>query len=255
VEALQGPTMSVPQPRQPADLPSSARAPVAGGFSPRGAAPIDWNAWLRLLERKRRGIRPVGARHVLPVDAYYSAATLGSFLLDGIAITPGQVEDALAPASSGHSVRSRLRQRLRHHVGILKRIERDLHVARPLKTDAVVRWYTCISCGLSTAMLSDERHARLEQVVHQTNFPQLRLQPALCHIARLHAQILREELLPSFNGILARLILRYHLGRCGFPPVVFDAMRVTRVQLLDEARLLPLLMERIEQGFDLLKAS
>jgi hypothetical protein len=50
---------------------------------------------------------------------------------------------------------------------------------------------------------------------------------------------------------LARLLLRYHLGRCGLPPVVFDA-DVDGPVLTDEQALLSRLLELIDQSYDLL---
>jgi hypothetical protein len=35
-------------------------------------------------------------------------------------------------------------------------------------------------------------------------------------------ELLVDPLFPGFNGILSRLLLRYHLGRCGLPFVIFD---------------------------------
>lgn len=245
--------MSMPQPHRSGDRARSVSFTPVGSTLGRTTIAIDWNSWLRTIERKRRSLHYTGSRgYPVPLSSYYWSATLGSFLLDGITLSEAQVREAVRPKPSGKAVRSRLRQRIRNHIGILKQIERDLRFVRPLKTEAVVRWYTSISCGLSTAMLSLERYTRLEQVVAQTNSPHLRSQQAVIEIARLHANILRDDLVPSFNGILARLILRYHLGRCGFPPVVFDATCVSNAQMRDENQLLPLLMERIEQGFDLL---
>ena len=41
-------------------------------------------------------------------------------------------------------------------------------------------------------------------------------------MAALHVGLLSDPFVPGFNGILARFLLRYHMGRCGMPPVVFD---------------------------------
>ena len=90
---------------------------------------------------------------------------------------------------------------------------------------------------------------RLDHVVRRINSPQLRLQPALVDIAKLHVMLLRDPLVPSFNGILSRLLLRYHLGRIGLPPVVFDPNE-DAPSLLDETMLLARLLELIEQSYD-----
>ena len=152
--------------------------------------------------------------------------------------------------------RSRLSQRIRSHIAILHQIERSLGSGELLKTPAVVRWYTLVSSGLSITSLDDARMGRLDQLVRRINSPHLRLQPAVQEIARLHAESLADPIVPGFNGILARLLLRYHLGRCGLPPVVFDAdvdgMGASSAGLADEKRLLPRLLELIDQSYDLL---
>ena len=60
--------------------------------------------------------------------------------------------------------------------------------------------------------------------------------------------MLADPVVPSFNGILARLLLRYHLGRCGLPPVILvpeqDAGR-----LLDESHLLTRLLDLVHESY------
>jgi hypothetical protein len=161
---------------------------------------------------------------------------------------------ALAPPSPGvgrQSLRSRAGQRVRNHVSILHRIESSLRLGEPLKAAVVVRWYTIIGSGLINAALSDTTIARLDQVVRRINSPQLRLQAALADTARLHVQLLNDPLVPSFNGILSRLLLRYNLGRIGLPPVVFDP-QADAPKLLDETMLLARILELIHESYDLL---
>ena len=110
----------------------------------------------------------------------------------------------------------------------------------------MLRWYTSISSGLSTSVLSLVNMRRLEQVIDRVNSPQLRLQPALTEIAELHAEILAEPIFPSFNGIIARLLLTAHLARCGLPPVVFDPQRDARQT--DPAPLLSRLCELLNDS-------
>jgi hypothetical protein len=86
----------------------------------------------------------------------------------------------------------------------------------------VIRWYVGVSAGLSTTGLDQPTAARVDDVVRRINSPQMRLQAALPEVASTHVRLLADPLVPSFNGILARLLLRYHLGRCNLPPVVFD---------------------------------
>jgi hypothetical protein len=141
--------------------------------------------------------------------------------------------------------------RIRNHVAILHRIERGLHRGESLKTAAVVRWYTLIASGLSITSLDEPTMGRLDQLVRRINSPHLRLQPAVQEIARLHVQSLADPLVPGFNGILVRLLLRYHLGRCGLPPVVFHS-ETDGPLLTDETTLLARLLELIDESYDLL---
>jgi hypothetical protein len=65
-----------------------------------------------------------------------------------------------------------------------------------------------------------------------------------------HARLLDDPLVPGFNGILARLLFRFHLGRWGFPAVLFDSF-------LDGQRLTPesrsrRLLHLVEQRYDAL---
>jgi hypothetical protein len=190
-----------------------------GGFSAPATSAgrsSDWTEGLRRLERKRRGVDGT-----LPAD-YYARATWSSFRLEGIEVEPEQVREALAQTSGGHSLRSRQCQRLRNHAAILHHIETDLRQNLALSGDGVIRWYATIGAGLSTAALSQATTDRLDDIVRRINSPQLRLAAAIPEIAALHVALLADPLVPSFNGILSRLLLRYHLGRCNLPAVIFD---------------------------------
>ena len=81
--------------------------------------------------------------------------------------------------------------------------------------------------------------------------PQLRLQPAVHEIARTHVELLSDALFPSFNGILSRLLMRYHLGRCGLPAVVFDES-IPLSSLAIEQSLTMCLLAGIDESYDLL---
>ncbi|HMO26104.1 MAG TPA: hypothetical protein PKB10_07525, partial [Tepidisphaeraceae bacterium] len=78
-----------------------------------------------------------------------------------------------------------------------------------------------------------------------------RLQPAVQEIVSMHVQALADELVPSFSGIIARLLLHYHLGRCGLPPIAFDAATDGPL-LLNEPQLLGRILTRIDESFDVL---
>jgi hypothetical protein len=157
-----------------------------------------------------------------PTADYYVQATWVSFLLEGLDVTEEEVREALGHGSDRGGLRARQALRLRNHAAILHRIENDLAQGLPLTGDDVLRWYVAMSAGLSPTGLDQAAAARLDEVVRRVNAPQLRLGPALREVAQTHARLLADPLVPSFNGILARLLLRYHLGRCGLPAVVFD---------------------------------
>ena len=189
-----------------------------------------------------------GRRPSLPND-YYASATFVSFLLDGIDLAESEVLSALHRGVGRSILVTRSAQRIRNHVSILRRIEPCVHLGEPLKPAAVMRWYTTIGSGLINTSLTQSVTDRLDHVVRRINSPQLRLQPALVDAAKLHVTLLRDPLVPSFNGILSRLLLRYHLGRIGLPPVVFDPNE-DAPSLLDETMLLARLLELIDQSYD-----
>jgi hypothetical protein len=224
------------------------------------AAAIDWPEWLRATERKRRQVaRNDGgpsAGGAAPAPAacpcwpgYFEAATDASFRLDGLVLPPDDLAAALARGSAGKAFRSRQQQRARNHVAILRSLEKLLRTGGSLKPGDVVRWYTSIACGLSTTRLDEPTTARLEAVVRRINSPQLRLKPAVQEIALLYRQWLSDPLVPSFNGILARLLLRYHLGRCGLPPVLFVPELDGGGKIPDERRMLERLLALIDAAY------
>jgi hypothetical protein len=246
-------------PRQPffGAGPSYRPRRIAPNGEHRRGGTVDWPRWLRLVERKRRLTTRANGSHsrILP-DAILQLGTLASFRLEGIDVDDSTTLAALKPGAmqlgrEHNHFRSRLAMRIRNHVAILHRIERGLHHGESLKTAAVVRWYTLISSGLSITSLDEPTMSRLDQLVRRINSPHLRLQPAIQEIAKLHAQSIADPLVPGFNGILARLLLRYHLGRCGLPPVVFHAESDGPL-LTDEATLLARLLELIDESYDLL---
>src|SRR5207237_7172991 len=191
-----------------------------GGRSRSGKT--DWTGLLRRIERKRRQLGRSGQadQDGLPVE-YFARATYASFRLEGLDVSEQEVHEALGGGGGGGQqrpvLRSRQFQRLRNHAAILHHIESDLRKGSPLSTGGVVRWYTAISAGLSTTALDQAATARMEEVVRRINSPQLRMQPALREVAAAYAKLLADALVPGFNAILARLLLRYHLGRCGLP--------------------------------------
>jgi hypothetical protein len=217
---------------------------------------VDWSAWLRLIERRRRLLRrhhapTAGRRAARLAGEHLAALTYASFRLDGLDLTEAEVSRALARAAATRSLPSRQSQRIRNHVAILRRVESALRLGQPLKTAAVVRWYTSVSCGLCLSSLDGAAISRLDHVIRRINSPQLRLQPAITDIAALHAELIAEPLVPSFNGILARLLLQYHLGRCHLPPVSLPPDTPPQ-STCDRRLLLPLLLNGIETTYRLL---
>lgn len=230
---------------------------IPRGYDSRMARPtlLDWPAWLALIERKRRLLqrRPAGEPAGLP-GQYFVLATYSSFRLDGLAVSEREVVEALSRGRAQRAFRSRAAQRVRNHVAILHSIETSLRLGQALKTTAVVRWYTSISSGLSITGLGDEKLTRLTQVARRINSPQLRLQPALQEIARTHAELLSDPLFPSFNGILSRLLLRYHLGRCGLPFAIFNPDAPPASGPANDNALVLRILTALDETYDLLLA-
>ena len=218
-------------PTDPTD-PSDPRRP---GVVP-DAAGTDSAGWHRHVERKRRAYqnliglrrgtvpgvmaRRVGSQAKLPQD-FTSQLTFHSFRLEGIAVESADVEQALRPLRRKGGFRSRLHQRLRNHVALIRSIDRGVRLGRRMTVPLVLRWYTSISSGLSTTMPAGQKLDRLERVVRQINSPPRRLEPALAETADLYAEAFADELVPGFNGILIRLLLQAHLGSSKLPPVIF----------------------------------
>jgi hypothetical protein len=223
-----------------------------GNGNVRQVPAIDWAEWLRGAERKRRLLARVPPEALRPFwTAYFVAATDSSFRLDGLVVPANDLAAALTRGWARRALASRQQQRVRNHVAIMRAIERYAVRGDVLEPSEVIRWYTTVACGLSTAGLDDPTAARLDGVIRQINSPHLRLCPALQGIARLHRQLLADPILPSFNGILARLLLRYQLARCGLPPVLFDPAADGAI-LTDEDKLLGRLVALIDATYDVM---
>lgn len=132
-------------------------------------------------------------------------------------------------------------------------IVRFLTHRQTFSVSQVVRWYTSISAGLSTTSLDLPAMQRIESAIRRINSPQMRLQPALTEIAQLHAELIADPVFPGFNGILARLLLQTHLGKCGLPMIAFDPVIDTQ-RIHDSLLLLPRLLELIDTSLDKLTA-
>jgi hypothetical protein len=239
----------MPHRPQPSDAPSAGQPP------PRQAEarlPAEWRNAARFLRQKLRGSGGATRRGALPIPRYAERATCASFQMDGVSLGADEFRAALARGSAARSCRTRSAQRARNHVAILHRVEILLRRGQPLQTGDVIRWYTSIACGLSAGGLTDQGLARIEGVVSAVNSPRLRFWPAVKEVATLHVKLLDDPFVPGFNGILARLLLRYHMGRGGLPPVVFDPAtdppRLRAVSTL-EPRLLELILATRDVDF------
>jgi hypothetical protein len=229
----------------PGTIAASASAASSAATAP------DWNLWLRLIERKRRLLArlwPLGRPFSI---SFYLAMTVASFRLDGLEVGDADATESLAHSPRRDHIRSRLSQRIRNHLAILRSIQRLLAAGQALTVSMVVRWYTSISCGLSNSSLTQATMDRIAGVVSRMSSPRLRLQPAVQEVAVLHAQLMADPLVPSFNGIMTRLLLCYHLGRCGLPPILFDPAADGQI-LANDAKLLPRMMDLIDMSYSLM---
>lgn len=235
-----------PLSRDPFRIPPAV-TPLVG----RGPSEADWQRWARSIELKRRRMQSIDIARIFASRDLLARAAYASFRIEGLEVDEEQMSAALAVGIERRAFRPRQAQRVRNHVAIQRRIAHKLRTAEPLRAAAVVRWYTVISCGLCPNELADTTHQRLAESLHRINTPELRLQAAVQEIARVHVKLINEPLVPSFNGILARLLLRYHLGRCGFPPVIFDP-ETPAPAFRQEKLFLPLLMNLLEKSYALL---
>jgi hypothetical protein len=190
-------------------------------ISARASSPARDDGVFRELERKRRRLARSGAMVRWPVGLLREL-TLSSFRLQEMSVEGAEIDAALFARADQRAMRPRQLLRIRNHIAILRWIERLARGRQPLGLEAVVRWYTSISCGLSIGSMDEARLKRLDQVLRRMNSPKLRLQQALPEIAALHVHLLADPLFPGFNGLLSRLLLQYHLARCKLPPVIFD---------------------------------
>jgi hypothetical protein len=177
-------------------------------------------------------------------------ATFSSFALDGISLTLNEVSRSVSHRQSVRAFRSRSYQRVRNHVALLYSAERLILLQRPLTRELILRWYASISNGLCTTMLAPAKLARVDAVARQINSPKAKLHAAIADASELHLALLRDELVPSFNGILSRLLLHVHLARSGLFPVLFEPA-TDRPLLATAVDLMPRLIELLEQRYEL----
>ena len=211
----------------------------------------DYKRAVRTLERKRRILARAAAASAAgePFPAYYERSTYVSFRLDGLDVSEAEVRDALAHRAAARACRTCSSRRIRNHAAILRHIELLLRRGQPAGGRDVIRWYTSVACGLSGGRIDGQTPGRLDQIVSAMNSPQLRLWPAVRDVAAAHVRLLNDPFVPGFNGILARLLLRYHLGRCGLPPVLFDEQH-DPPRVGDVSAFLPRLLDLLDESYD-----
>jgi hypothetical protein len=216
------------------------------GRSWTASSPVDVTAWSRNTEKLRTDIP---RSRFIATETFLVVSTYSSFRLDGISVLLTDVTQSISRRNTHRSFRSRTGQRFRNHAAIVRCIERMLASNKPLKPDTLLGWYASVSCGLSTTMPAGEKMRRIETVVRQINSPHLRLAPAITEIAELHQALLADELVPSFNGILARLLLHFHLGRCGLLPILFDPSQDSSTLFQHTPTGLRRLMQLIDEAY------
>jgi hypothetical protein len=232
---------------------AARRPPGRDALRGLNAAEVNWDKWSRHIESRRRRLEEQHPFAALAAPRYLAEATFVSFHLDGLDVAEPEVHAALTTARPRHAMRSRTYQRLRNHAALLHHVDQAVRHAEPIELPQVIRWYASISCGLCPADLAAGPLHRLDELLQRINSPELRPAAAVQEAARWHAAVLADPLVPSFNGILARLLLRYHLGRCNLPPVLFHP-DTPRAALATPKLLLPLLMEQLDHSFDVLQA-
>lgn len=174
-------------------------------------------------------------------------ATSASFRIDGIPVTVEQVTRALGHQQAVRAFRSPLSNRLRAHAAILRCIERIVAADKPLRATHLYRWYAGLSAGLSAGAGIGDDAGRASEVVARANLPTSRLSTALADVLQLYDDIMSRPIVPSYNGIIARLVLNLHLGRCGLLPVIVEPGEESFARgQLDERTLLHLLARRYE---------
>lgn len=145
---------------------------------------------------------------------------MASLQLEGMNIAEADVVEALLKNGVRGDLRSRQAQLIRNHVAIQLRIELSLRRGEPLKPAMVLGWYISLCTGLPLGGLPLHRMRRLEEVCRRVNSPPMQLESAVNDIARLYCNLISDPLVPSFNGVMVRLVMRYHLGRCSLPQVL-----------------------------------
>lgn len=203
---------------------------------------------LTRIESWRKSISPAAIRH--DTLEFHGRVTLVSFRLERMRIGEAEVVECLLKGGVRGDLRSRQAQMVRNHVAILRHIELCLARASSVEPSVVLGWYASLCGGLAATGLDALGMRRLDLVCRQINSPPMRLHAAIADVSSLYSRLLQDPLVHSFNGIFARLLLRYHLGRCGLPQVVFDDetdFDLRRDERRLYRRLVVLLEERLRQ--------
>ena len=218
---------------------------VAERYMPR-TSPSPRPPTLAAIERARARLSRSG--WVMP-RPFLIDATHASFRIEGINASLEQVARAIGHQQRVRAFRSPLSHRIRAHASILRCCERLISTDRPLRGDHVVRWYTGLSAGVtSTPIESVDVRSRVESIVSRLNAPTSRLSSAIAEAVTLYHDLLRDPVVPGYNGIVARLMLNLQLGRSGLLPVIIDPAGDGRDDAapIDEAILIGLLGQRYD---------
>ncbi len=223
---------------------------TASAASPDGQLRSPEIAAFRQIERKRRLFKRHFAENPLP-RWLFVRITCTSFRLENLNVSETEATAALERRGPRRALRSPHVLRIRNHAAILKRIERAVRRSFELKLPEVVRWYTSLSSGLSIGSVDGSRARQLQEQLRRINSPRLRVEPAIREAAAVHMELLSDPVFPGFNGLLARLLLEFHLGRCQLPPVTFDP-DMDRDRFNGEAAFSARLVERILASYQAL---
>ena len=216
---------------------------------------INWDKAKNRCEAYRRKLDDLDPfQSVLTSHCFLADATRSSFGLDGMEISANDAIVALDSLSAHKTIRSRMMQRIRNHVAALRTVDARVHHKQQLTTANFMRWYISFGCGLCPSTPDPSGIARIEHQIQQIISPELRFKAAIQQIVKLQITRTVDPLVPSFNGILSRLLLRYHIGRCGLPPIVFPE-GTTEKMLTSERKLTNLILECVDSSYAMLIVS
>jgi hypothetical protein len=243
--------VQVSQLNGPRPLPGRGPSPFASD-SYKDALAETPPALLRRVERAVRLFRREGLQGTTP-RSWLIGATAASLRLDGISFTDRELAQALQSPTRHRGMCSARLLRLRNHLAILRALERRARKGFDLDAPCVLRWYTSLSCGLSISSVPQEQLDRLSSHLRPMNAATSRAAQAIFEAASVHVRLVAHPLFPGFNGLLARLLLQYHLIRSCLPPVRLDPMRDRNLlSQPTDPKLFARLLERVSEACETL---